>query len=104
MIWAFLAGRNIRGFILKTIATLTMNPSIDISARVDQVIGAVKLRCTTPEYEAGGGGINVSKAIARLGGTSFTFYTCGGSSGELLGELLDKEAITSFASCFLGPH
>jgi 6-phosphofructokinase 2 len=29
-----------------------------------------KIRCEAPLYDAGGGGINVSKAIARLGGTS----------------------------------
>ncbi|MBD3288157.1 hexose kinase [candidate division KSB1 bacterium] len=76
------------------ILTLTMNPTIDINSRVDQVVAEKKLRCEQPDYEPGGGGINVSRAIRKLGGKSEAMYLSGGANGNLLGQLLDKEEIT----------
>jgi 6-phosphofructokinase 2 len=75
------------------IITLTMNPTIDMSAKVKQVAAEKKLRCSRPSYEAGGGGINVSRAIKNLGGESTAYYTSGGSNGEMLNQILDKEEI-----------
>lgn len=37
------------------IATLTMNPAIDKSSAVTQVVAEWKLRCEPPTYEPGGG-------------------------------------------------
>jgi 6-phosphofructokinase 2 len=78
---------------IKTIATLTMNPTVDLSASVDQVLAEHKLRCRNPKYEPGGGGINVSRVIQRLGGASVALYTQGGCFGQLLQDLLDQEGI-----------
>lgn len=75
------------------IATLTVNPAIDVSAPVGQVVPDRKLRCETPCHEPGGGGLNVSRAIRKLGGESLAIYTSGGSTGRLLQELLDGEGI-----------
>ena len=75
------------------IITLTMNPTIDISAQVPQVMPERKLRCTAPRYEPGGGGINVSRAIKKLGGESIAIYLSGGSNGEFLQELLNNESV-----------
>jgi len=75
------------------IATLTMNPAIDKSSAVDQVVAEWKLRCEPPTYEPGGGGINVSRAIRKLGGHSLALYTAGGLSGEMLASLLDGEGL-----------
>ena len=55
------------------------------------------MRCEKPRYDAGGGGINVSKAIAKLGGNSMCVFTSGGSTGEMLEELLGKEKIETIA-------
>jgi len=55
---------------MKHIVTFTVNPTIDINARVEQVIAGRKLRCEQPRREPGGGGVNVSRAIHRLGGES----------------------------------
>ena len=57
----------------------------------DQVVAERKLRCQPPRYEPGGGGINVSRAIGRLGGDSLAIYTAGGNTGELLQSLLEGE-------------
>ncbi len=78
---------------MKTIITLTLNPTIDKSSSVDRVVPEHKLRCDAPRYEPGGGGINVSRAIRNLGGTAKTFYLAGGYDGERLRELLDAEEI-----------
>jgi 6-phosphofructokinase 2 len=77
----------------KAIVTLTLNPAIDKSAAVDQVVAERKLRCSRPRYEPGGGGINVSRAIRRLGGKSIAIYPCGGATGDTLQELINREGL-----------
>lgn len=52
-----------------------------------------KLRCATPEFSAGGGGINVSRAIRILGGHSRAFVALGGNAGQRLQTLLADEGI-----------
>src|SRR6185437_16629621 len=79
---------------MKSIYTLTLSPTIDKSSTVEQVMAEHKLRCSTPSYEPGGGGINVSRAIKKLGGESVAIYPKGGPTGELLKKLLDAEKIT----------
>lgn len=75
------------------ITTLTINSSLDKSTHFTGLIAEQKIRCQKPRYDAGGGGINVSKAIAKLGGNSTCIFTSGGSTGEMLEELLEKEKI-----------
>lgn len=75
------------------IITLTVNPSLDKSIKFKGLVPEQKIRCQTPHYDAGGGGINVSKAISRLGGDSLCVFTSGGSSGKLLERLLHQEKI-----------
>jgi 6-phosphofructokinase 2 len=45
-------------------------------------------------FDAGGGGINVSKAISRLEGKSLAVITSGGSTGEMLKKALQEESIS----------
>jgi len=78
---------------MKTIITLTMNPAIDKSASVAQVIVERKLYCHSPRFEPGGGGVNVSRAIRKLGGTSTALFPCGGPTGDHLLDLLRKEGL-----------
>lgn len=75
------------------IVTLTVNPSLDKSTRLKGLLPEQKIRCEMPHFDAGGGGINVSKAIARLGGSSLSIFTSGGASGKMLEELLEQEQI-----------
>ena len=70
-----------------------MNPTIDTNMKVKQVISNQKLRGSMPRYEPGGGGINVSRAIKRLGGESTALYITGGPDGKMLEQLLDDEGI-----------
>jgi len=76
------------------IITLTMNPSVDRSTSVERVAPERKLRCGPPRLGAGGGGINVSRAIRKLGGTSLAVYVRGGPPGEMLERMLTDEDVT----------
>ena len=77
----------------RQIVTITMNPAIDKSAMVDRIIPEAKLHCTSIKNEAGGGGINVSKALNRLGLGSFALFPAGGHNGNLFKDLVRKEGI-----------
>lgn len=78
---------------MEQIVTLTMNPTIDKNTEVDHVVPERKLRCERPRREPGGGGLNVSRAIHRLGGTSTAVYVAGGPTGDVLQTLLDEEGL-----------
>lgn len=78
---------------MQNIVTLTLNPAIDKSASIDHLIPEKKLRCTPPKFEPGGGGINVSRAIKKLGGTSTALYLAGGPAGMILKDLLKEEGV-----------
>ena len=75
------------------IITLTMNPSVDRSTTVERVAPERKLRCGPPRLGAGGGGINVSRAIRELGGSSLAVYVRGGPPGEMLERMLTTEGV-----------
>jgi 6-phosphofructokinase 2 len=65
-----------------------MNPALDKSTSFDNLVPEKKIRCSQLILEAGGGGINVSKAIRKLGGESITVFTSGGSNGKTIENLL----------------
>lgn len=79
------------------IVTMTMNPAIDVSTKVDRVVPVHKLRCSTAQREAGGGGINVARVASRLGADVKALYPCGGAAGALLRRLIDAEGIASLS-------
>lgn len=73
------------------IVTLTINPTVDTSSSTEKVAPDKKLRCERPRHEPGGGGINVARAIAKLGGQALAVYPAGGTNGQMLRQLLDQE-------------
>jgi len=70
------------------ILTLTLNPALDISTETETVAPDRKLRCAAPRIDPGGGGVNVSRAIAYLGGESVPLVAAGGPAGAHLLSLL----------------
>jgi 6-phosphofructokinase 2 len=88
--------------LMQKIVTLTLNPAIDKSTTVNGIVPDRKLRCSQPVFEPGGGGVNVSRAIKKLGGESTAIYLAGGYSGQHLSHLLDLEGIESIVVEFEG--
>lgn len=78
---------------MQDILTVTFNPAVDMSTTTPAVSAGPKLRCDEPVFSAGGGGINVSRAIRILGGHSRAFVAAGGTAGVKLGDLLAMEGI-----------
>lgn len=78
---------------MSKIITVTMNPSIDMNTTASLVEANQKIYCSQPKQEPGGGGINVSRAIKILGGTSLACFTLGGHRGQHLYELLQAQDI-----------
>lgn len=73
---------------MKTIATLTMNPTIDVDYEVDRMVHTHKMRTTAERYAPGGGGLNVARVFTRMGGTAHSYYLSGGAIGPALDGLL----------------
>ncbi len=78
---------------MKHVVTLTLNPAIDKSTSVPQLVPEQKLRCDPPKVEPGGGGINVARGLKRLGLDSRAVFVAGGLPGEALQQLMAKEGI-----------
>ena len=88
---------------MKRVVTLTMNPAVDKSATAGRVTAEDKLRCSAPSFEPGGGGINVSRAMSKLGGRSTAVVPAGGHTGKTLVELLDREGFKAEDLTIAGP-
>lgn len=78
---------------MKNVLTITLNPAIDKSSAVDRIAPEKKLRCESPVFQPGGGGINVSRGLIRLGVDSTSFFLAGGRTGEHLKELIAAEHV-----------
>ncbi len=79
---------------MHAIATLTLNPALDVSTETEHVEPTHKLRCDEPRYDPGGGGINVARVIKRLGGEAVAVYPAGGPYGEMIRHALEAIGLT----------
>ncbi len=86
---------------MREILTVTLNPTLDVSASTPLVAPHLKLRCAGERLDPGGGGINVSRAVARLGGSSTAFAALAGVTGDLAAAMLEGEGID--VARFAGP-
>jgi 6-phosphofructokinase 2 len=75
------------------ILTLTLNPALDMATTVPCMVPDEKLRCTDPQLDPGGGGINVSRAIHMLGGETLALVALGGLMGDRLADLLRRSGV-----------
>jgi 6-phosphofructokinase 2 len=80
---------------MPAIITITFSPCIDKSTSVSSLIADKKLRCSAPRLEPGGGGINVARAIKKLGGEAQAIFPAGGYMGKQFIELINNEKIDS---------
>ncbi len=79
------------------VVTLTLNPALDLSTDVAALIPDQKLRCSEPLLDPGGDGLNVSRAIAALGGESLALVALGGLTGDRLAGLIRGEGVPFLA-------
>lgn len=75
------------------ILSIALNPAIDISGEAEKVQHTHKTRTHNQQQHAGGGGINVARVIAELGGTCELLYLSGGATGALLDAMLAPMSI-----------
>lgn len=72
------------------IYTVTLNPAVDKTIYVDNFTLDAVNRVSSIRQDAGGKGINVSKTIQQLGGTSTAVAFLGGASGSFITSALDE--------------
>ncbi|WP_082181959.1 1-phosphofructokinase family hexose kinase [Aestuariivita boseongensis] len=75
------------------ILTITLKPAVDYSTSTDRVEAGPKLYCEKPQIDPGGGGVNVARAIIKLGGNARALVVFGGPMGDLLLALLEGENV-----------
>lgn len=80
---------------MSSIVTITFSPCIDKSTSVDRLVPEKKLRCAPPKLDPGGGGVNVARAIHKLGGEALAIFPSGGYTGKYFNALLEKDNIPS---------
>jgi len=78
---------------MSAIVTITFSPCIDKSTSIKSFIPEKKLQCAAPKLEPGGGGINVARAIKKLGGEAVAIFPSGGCTGKFFNHLLEQENI-----------
>lgn len=75
------------------IATLTLNPAVDLACTAAAVRPTHKIRTFEERFDPGGGGINVARVLHVLGGDALALIMTGGVTGSLVEELLDQAGI-----------
>lgn len=76
------------------ILTVTLNPALDVSARVPDMVPGPKLRLSDPVTEPGGGGVNAARVIHALGGQVRAWVALGGAPGAQLAELMTARGLS----------
>ena len=80
---------------MSSIITITFSPCIDKSTSIPSLLPEKKLKCKPPKLEPGGGGINVARAIKKLGGDATAIFPSGGYTGKYFNHLMEKERVSS---------
>ena len=75
------------------IATITLNPCLDEHINVHGLVVEETNRWSKLYRYAGGKGIDVSRAIHEMGGTTMAYGFIGGSDGRAVEILLDEEGV-----------
>jgi 6-phosphofructokinase 2 len=75
------------------VLTVTLNPAIDVSLRVGRLVPVRKMRADQVRRTPGGGGVNVARALARLGAPVTALVGTGGTQGDRLCRMLAGEGV-----------
>jgi 6-phosphofructokinase 2 len=71
-----------------TILAVALNPSVDVSSDAARVQPTRKVRTHNQRRHAGGGGVNVARVVAMLGGRPQLLMMVGGETGALMMDAL----------------
>lgn len=77
------------------ILTVTLNPSLDRTLEVERLERGAVLRTSGPRLEAGGKGVNVTRALTANGVPSVAVLPVGGGEGAELSALLQADGVTT---------
>lgn len=75
------------------VVTLTLNPALDATAEVDELLPYRKLRGDLVAREPGGGGVNVARVLHRFGAATRAIFPVGGLVGASLVAELAREGV-----------
>jgi 1-phosphofructokinase len=75
------------------IVTVTPNPSLDRTVEVDALLRGAVLRAQRARIDAGGKGVNISRALAANGQPTTAVVPCGGPEGRQLAALLGRPGL-----------
>ena len=73
------------------VAVLSLNPAVDITYEIPQLIADQKVHALKSRYDPGGNGINVGRGLKRLGVPACTFCIVAGEIGRFLCHQLDAQ-------------
>lgn len=76
------------------ILAIALNPTLDMSSDAARVQPTLKIRTRNQQVFPGGGGTNVARVIAELGGKVDLAYLAGGATGPVFESLLAGTGIT----------
>lgn len=85
------------------ILTVTPNPSLDRTLEVDSLVRGDVIRARTSRVDAGGKGVNVSRALLANGHDTKVVLPVGGFEGDQLVDLLDELGLETVAVPIAGP-
>jgi 1-phosphofructokinase len=75
------------------IVTVTLNPSLDRTLEVESLDRGAVLRTSNPTLEAGGKGVNVTRALTANGIPSVAVLPVGGGEGAEMSALLEASGV-----------
>ncbi|MGV6859725.1 MAG: 1-phosphofructokinase family hexose kinase [bacterium] len=75
------------------IATLTLNPAVDVSHVVQEMVPDTKVRATESRVDPGGNGINVARVLHKLGYHVYPCCAIAGETGKFLIEMLQQRML-----------
>ncbi len=84
------------------IHTVTVNPALDLTYRVAEIVFDDTVRAEEVLRSPGGKGINVSRVVARLGHPTVAMGFVGGRAGEELRERLEAETVRTWFTHIAG--
>lgn len=76
------------------IYTITLNPSLDVDLLVQDLIPDDSNRVLSRRQYPGGKGVNVSRVVKEMGGSTMALVPLGGHTGDMVAELLRRDRIS----------